>query len=311
MKKKSYNKGRTTKVSSPAKPKIYTVKEPAQLLPFLVDTLNHLSRNSVKSILARGQVTVNSQPTTAYNYELEPGYLVSIHQEKVSSAPPLIGMKILFEDEDIIVIQKEHGLLSVSAGQENEITAYRQLMSHVREENADNRIFIVHRLDRDTSGVMLFAKSEKVQQILQNSWQDIVKERSYVALVDGEVKKQEGTISSWLKESSTLKMYSSPYPNDGQHAITHYKKLESNKFFSLLEVHLETGRKNQIRVHMQDIGHPVAGDKKYGSKSKEIGRLGLHARILAFEHPTTGAMMRFETDIPKVFLKPFRTGSSK
>ncbi|MNS08142.1 Ribosomal large subunit pseudouridine synthase D [compost metagenome] len=311
MKKKSYTTSRTTKVSSPAKPKIYTVKESTQLLPFLLDTLSHLSRNSVKSILARGQVTVNSQPTTAYNYELEPGYLVSIHQEKVSSTPPLIGMTILFEDEDIVVIQKEHGLLSVSAGQENEITAYRQLMSHVRSENANHRIFIVHRLDRDTSGVMLFAKSEKVQQTLQNSWQDIVKERSYVALVDGEVKKQEGTITSWLKESSTLKMYSSPYPNDGQHAITHYKKIQSNKFFTLLEVHLETGRKNQIRVHMQDIGHPVTGDKKYGSKSKEIGRLGLHARILAFEHPTTGAMMRFETDIPKVFLRPFKSGPSK
>lgn len=311
MKKKSYTKGRTTKVSSPAKPRIHTVKEQTELLPFLLDTLHHLSRNSVKSILARGQVTVNSQPVTAYNHPLEPGYLVSIHQEKVNNTAPLVGMSILYEDDDIIVIQKEHGLLSVSAGQENEITAYRQLTSHVRLADPNNRIFIVHRLDRDTSGVMLFAKSEQIQQTLQNSWQEIVKERSYVALVDGEVKKQEGTISSWLKESSTLKMYSSPYPNDGQHAVTHYKKLQSNKFFSLLEVHLETGRKNQIRVHMEDIGHPVAGDKKYGSKSKEIGRLGLHARILAFEHPSTGEMMRFETDIPKIFMKPFRTTSTK
>ncbi|WP_068615542.1 RluA family pseudouridine synthase [Paenibacillus tuaregi] len=311
MKKKSYSNGRTTKISSPPKPRIHTVKEQTELLPFLIETLRHLSRNSVKSILARGQVTVNSEPVTAYNYRLEPGYIVSIHPDKVTSSAPLVGMTILYEDEHIIVIQKEHGLLSVSAGQENEITAYRQLMSHVRQSDPGNRIFIVHRLDRDTSGVMLFAKSEKVQQTLQNGWQDIVKERSYVALVDGEVKKQEGTISSWLKESSTLKMYSSPYPNDGQHAVTHYKKLQSNMWFSLLEVHLETGRKNQIRVHMEDIGHPVAGDKKYGSKSKEIGRLGLHARILAFEHPVTGEIIRFETDIPKVFMKPFKTAPSK
>ncbi len=149
----------------------------------------------------------------------------------------------MHEDEDIIVIQKEAGLLSIASPQEIEMTAYRQLMTHVRTDNPQNRIFIVHRLDRDTSGVMMFAKSEHVQQLLQNSWQDMVQERTYIALVEGAVKKTEGTVSSWLKESSTLKMYSSPVPNDGQYAVTHYKVLQSNRNFSLLEVHLETGRK--------------------------------------------------------------------
>ncbi len=293
---------------SQAKTKVYTVKEPAELLPFLLK-ISHLGRNSVKSLLARGQISVDGQVVTAYNFPLRPEQTVTIRKDRLPEKPAIIGLTIMHEDEDIIVIQKEAGLLSIASPQEIEMTAYRQLMTHVRTDNPQNRIFIVHRLDRDTSGVMMFAKSEHVQQLLQNSWQDMVQERTYIALVEGAVKKTEGTVSSWLKESSTLKMYSSPVPNDGQYAVTHYKVLQSNRNFSLLEVHLETGRKNQIRVHMQDIGHPIVGDKKYGSKSKAIGRLGLHARVLAFLHPTKGEPMRFETDIPKAFLSPFRNAS--
>ncbi|WP_127530518.1 RluA family pseudouridine synthase [Paenibacillus kobensis] len=289
----------------------YTVKEPTELLPFLLNKQSNLGRNTVKAILARGQVLVNDRVVTAYNCPLEPGQTVTIRKDKVVEEPQLIGLTILHEDEDIIVIQKNAGLLSISSGQENETTAYRQLMAHVRIQDPGNRIFVVHRLDRDTSGVMMFAKSERVQQLLQNSWQDTVEERTYVALVEGKVKKTEGTISSWLKESSTLKMYSSHYPNDGQHAVTHYKTIQSNSSFTLLEVRLETGRKNQIRVHMQDIGHPIVGDKKYGSRSKAINRLGLHARVLAFKHPTKGELLRFETDIPKSFLNPFRQTSTE
>jgi 23S rRNA pseudouridine1911/1915/1917 synthase len=292
---------------SPAKPVVFTVKEPAELLTFLLDNLSGMGRNSVKSLLARGQVSVNDRSLTTYNYALQPGQVVSISKDKSSEQAPILGLTILHEDEDVIVIKKDSGLLSVASPQENELTAYRQLTSHVRLANPKNRIYIVHRLDRDTSGVMVFAKSENVQQILQNSWQDMVKERSYTALVEGKVRKIEGTISSWLKESSTLKMYSSTYPNDGQHAVTHYRLIQTNGNFSLLDIHLETGRKNQIRVHMEDIGHPVVGDKKYGSKSKIINRLGLHARVLAFIHPTSGELLRFETEIPKMFLHPFRT----
>ncbi len=286
----------------------YTVKEPIELLPFLLEKLSSLGRNAVKAILARGQVAVNGKAVTAYNYPLQPEMTVTINKDKVVEDIPLAGMTILHEDNDVIVIQKDAGLLSIATDtQENQITAYRQLTAHVRNHDPKARIFVVHRLDRDTSGVMMFAKNEQAQQHLQNTWQESVKERTYVALVEGMVRKPEGTISSWLKEhAKSLKMFSTPYPNDGQHAVTHYKTLQANKSFSLLEVNLETGRKNQIRVHMQDIGHPVAGDKKYGSKSKEINRLGLHARVLAFLHPTTGKLMRFETHIPKVFLNPFK-----
>lgn len=298
----------STKAATEGNTRQYTVKEPTELLPFLLEKLSGVGRNSVKATLARGQVSVNGKAVTAYNHPLQPEQTVTINKEKIVENIPLAGMSILHEDEDVIVIQKDSGLLSIATNpEENQITAYRQLTAHVRNHDPKARIFVVHRLDRDTSGVMMFAKNEKAQQHLQNTWQDSVKERTYVALVEGLVKKQEGTISSWLKEhTKSLKMYSTPYPNDGQHAVTHYKTLQANRNFSLLEVNLETGRKNQIRVHMQDIGHPVVGDKKYGSKTKEIGRLGLHARVLAFLHPTTGQLLRFETNIPKLFMNPFR-----
>ncbi|KEO80323.1 MULTISPECIES: RluA family pseudouridine synthase [Paenibacillus] len=297
---------RGTNAFDKAPAKTYIVQEPAELLSFLVEHVTGMGRNSIKSALARGQVSVNGIPRTVYNFPLEQGQTVALSKEKVIPVVPLTGLRILHEDEAIIVIHKDAGLLSVASAQEQEVTAYRQLTAHVRREHPYNRIFVLHRLDRDTSGVMMFAKSEAIQQEMQKAWKEVVYERTYIALVEGQVKKAEGTITSWLKESKTLKMYSSPYPNDGQHAVTHYKLLQANRHFSLLEVRLETGRKNQIRVHMEDIGHPIVGDKKYGSKSKSIGRLGLHARVLSFIHPVTGVLLRFESDIPKTFLNPFR-----
>ncbi|MFD1040002.1 RluA family pseudouridine synthase [Virgibacillus byunsanensis] len=282
---------------------IYTVEEQSELLPFLLKSMSNRSRNSVKSILTRGQVTIDDHIETQHNYVLEPGQTVTILKNKEAvKESALIGMSILYEDDDIIVIKKEAGLLSIATEKEKHRTALHQLMEHVRLENPQNRVFVVHRLDKDTSGVMMFAKSEQVKRKLQDAWKENVKERTYVALVEGEVKKQKGYISSWLKESTTHLVYSSPNKYDGQHAITHYKLLQSNKDFSLVEVQLETGRKNQIRVHMQDLGNPVVGDKKYGSKTNEIGRLGLHAKVLSFSHPTTGQLLRFVADVPKSFL---------
>ncbi|WP_163538848.1 RluA family pseudouridine synthase [Gracilibacillus sp. YIM 98692] len=281
----------------------YKVEKSEELLSFLLDTMSNRSRNSVKSILTRGQVFVNNKEVTKHNFRLEPGYTVTIQKNKAAKAATFEKMKILYEDDSIIVIEKDSGLLSVATEKEKSLTAYKQLMSYVRKINAKNRVFVVHRLDRDTSGVMLFAKSEKVKQTLQSGWKDMVKERSYVALVEGTVKKHEGTITSWLKENETFKMYSSQKPNDGKKAITHYKVIKANNNLSLLSVYLETGRKNQIRVHMADLGHPVVGDKKYGSKFNPIGRLGLHAIVLAFNHPVTGEFLRFKSDIPSVFLK--------
>jgi len=287
-------------------PKQLKVTEQGELLPFLLDKLSPQGRNSIKSLLAHGQISVDDRVEKLYNHSLRPGQVVTVRKDRTTVAPPLVGLKILYEDDAVIVINKDTGLLSIATAQETELTAYRQLTAHVRLTDPNNRIFVLHRLDRDTSGVMMFAKSEKVQQKMQDGWKDIVKERMYVALVEGLVKKAQGTITSWLKETSTLKMYSSFTPNDGLHAVTHYKVLRANRNYSLLEVHLETGRKNQIRVHMQDLGHPIASDKKYGAKTKPFSRLGLHARVLAFEHPVTGKLMRFETDIPKQFMSQFK-----
>ncbi|HEX3010800.1 MAG TPA: RNA pseudouridine synthase, partial [Syntrophomonadaceae bacterium] len=173
------------------------------------------------------------------------------------------------------------------------------------EDDPENRIFIVHRLDRDTSGVMLFAKNEGVKHLLQDTWKEVMVDRAYVAVVEGQVKEKEGTIKSWLKETKTKLMYSSSTPGDGLEAITHYKVLQAAAKYSLMELRLETGRKNQIRVHMKDIGHSIIGDKKYGADTNPIGRLGLHAHILAFKHPTSGEIMRFETEVPRKFSRLF------
>lgn len=283
---------------------VYEITQEMELLMFLLEAMSHRSRNSVKSILARGQVKVDDYIVTQYNYLLSPGQQVSILKNKAAiRKESLIGLAIKYEDDDLIVIQKDAGLLSIASEKEKELTAHAQLMQYVRHQNPLNRIFVVHRLDKDTSGVMMFAKSERVKKALQNSWRDMVKERSYIALVEGNVRKDKDTISSWLKESKTRVMYSVQTKGDGLRAVTHYRKVQSNNNFTLLEVELETGRKNQIRVHMKDMGHPVVGDKKYGSVTNPIGRLGLHAKAITFIHPTTKRQMRFEAEVPRSFYK--------
>lgn len=287
-----------------AKSIIKEVKEADELLPFLLKVMSNRSRNSVKSILGRGQVTVDDHIEKQFNYKLKPGQIVTILKNKAAvKQDVLIGMKLLYEDEDIIVINKEAGLLSIATETEKRQTALHQLMDYVKKEDPENRVFVVHRLDKDTSGVMLFAKNEQVKRTLQDNWDKIVKERTYVALVEGKMTTKEGYITSWLRETKTHLMYSSKTPNDGLFAKTRYSFIQGNENYSLLEVNLETGRKNQIRVHMQDLGHPVAGDKKYGSKQKDgIGRLGLHAKVLALRHPVTNKPISFKADIPSSFL---------
>lgn len=284
----------------------YTVKEEAELLLFLLKTINK-SRNATKSILKRGQVMVDGRVTTQHNHPLVPGQNVDILTNKAALKYSLLeDISIIYEDESIIVINKDAGVLSMASSNPNETNAYRQLTDYVKHDNRKNRIFIVHRLDRDTSGVMLFAKSEQIKEILQNNWNDIVKKRIYTALVEGNVEKEKDTISSWLKETSAYEVYSSSSDNGGKHAVTHYQKIKGNNQYSLLEVELETGRKNQIRVHMQDIGHPVVGDKKYGANSNPIKRLGLHASTLEFIHPQTDELVNFTVEAPNIFSNQIR-----
>ncbi|WP_342388171.1 RluA family pseudouridine synthase [Salinicoccus bachuensis] len=282
----------------------WKVQEPTELLKFLFEMMPSRSRKSVKGVLGRGQVYVNGEATTQFNALLHPGDRVEIQSHFGARNVKIKGIEILHEDDDVIVVEKEAGLLSIASEKENQMTAYRQLSDHVQRSHPKNRVFVVHRLDRDTSGVMMFAKSKNVQQKLQNAWKDAVSERSYIALVEGKVE-QDGTITSWLTEDKTLTVRSSKNPNHGKKAVTHYKVLKSSRNLSLLKVHLETGRKNQIRVHMQELGHPIVGDKKYGSRSNPIRRMGLHAHVLAFKHPTSGKSLRFESEVPSAFMRNF------
>jgi len=282
------------------------VTEASELMKFLIDKFPEKSRTTIKSMLAHKQVTVDDMVTTKFDVPLKRGQMVFLNKKKTDEKPRFRGLRIVHEDSSIIVVDKGSGLLSMASDTEKSKTAYSMLSEYVKKFDPKNLIFIVHRLDRDTSGLMMFAKSKKIQEVLQKDWNDSIIDRSYVVIVEGIVENEEGTVTSWLKENKALIMFSSQTPNDGQKAVTHYKLLRSNKQFSLLEVKLETGRKNQIRVHMKDMGHPVTGDKKYGAKLNPIGQMGLHARVLAFKHPVTGKTLRFDTPIPGKFLKVFK-----
>lgn len=283
----------------------FIVKEASGLLKFLIEKMQGKSRTTVKSFLAHRQVAVDHHTVTHFDYPLEPGQTVTVTFGRIPEETRYKGIRILFEDPWLIIIEKEAGLLSIATDKEKIQTAYSILSGHVKKEDPDNKIFVIHRLDRDTSGIMVFAKNQEVQSILQKAWQEAVMERTYVAVVEGEVEKEEGTIRSFLMENKAFVMYSTNKRGEGDEAITHYKLLKKNPEYSLLEVELETGRKNQIRVHMKEMGHPVIGDKKYGSKVNPIGRTGLHARVLAFIHPMTGKEIRYETAIPQRFLSLF------
>lgn len=292
-----------TKKSNKVAPKAlnYTVEQEQKLLPFLIQVVPK-SRNAVKGILSRGQVAVNGVPTTKHDQLLTVSDVVEIlTNQAAKDDSDLMGLSIMYEDEAIIVIDKEAGVLSMAAKDKKETTAFSELSTYVRKANRGNRVFIVHRLDRDTSGVMVFAKSEEVKNQMQENWEETVQERGYVALVEGEVHKEADEITSWLKETRTFKVYSNPTDNGGQLAKTLYKRLQGNAQYSLLELKLKTGRKNQIRVHMEEIGHPVVGDKKYGASTNPIKRLGLHAVRLSLTHPTTKKQHTFISDPPNSF----------
>ncbi len=211
------------------------------------------------------------------------------------------GLGILYEDHDILVADKTSGLLTVSNDKVKDKTAFYLLNDYVRKGNqkSRNRVFIVHRLDRDTSGVIVFAKSEEHKHFLQDEWQNFKKK--YYAVVQGKLEEKQGEISSYLAENSVYRMYSVKDPAKGKFAKTGYKVLRESENYSLLEVDLYTGRKNQIRVHLADLGHPVVGDKKYGEKEKGIKRLTLHAASLTLTHPFSKEEMTFETKLPGYF----------
>lgn len=277
-----------------------TVKEQNTLLSFLFQQLNEQSKSSVKALLSKGQISVNGKVTSQFDTQLEPNDVVGISYErgKVAFNNPLLN--IIWEDDYLIVVNKREGLLSVSNNRIKERTAYHILSDYVKKSDPRNKIFVLHRLDRETSGLMMFAKSRGIQEVLQSNWNEMITQRSYVAVVEGRPEKDTDLIVSNLAENAQMQVYVTS-AGDGKEAITRYKVLRSNGSYSLLELELETGRKNQIRAQMQSIGHPITGDYKYGAETDPTGRLMLHARKLYFIHPETEEEMCFETRIPDAF----------
>jgi len=278
----------------------FRVKEKAELFDFVLQKMGSMSKTAVKSLLNSRQIFVNDKVETQYNLTLQEGDRITINFSKTKAGFHHAKLNIIYEDEYIIVVDKAEGLLAVATEKNEDSTAFRIIMNYLKKQSLKNRLYVVHRIDRETSGVLLFAKQKETQLLLQENWHRDVHERIYYAMVEGRVEKEEDSIVSWLTEEwKSKKVYSSFQENGGQKSITHYQVVKRSEKFSLLKIELETGRKNQIRVHMQSIGHPIVGDKKYGSLVSPIGRIGLHAAVLGLRHPVTGKPVRFESEIPK------------
>lgn len=277
----------------------YKVEQEMTLMEFLLQkTLR--KRNDVKNMLKYQNVLVDGHIETYYAYHLQVGQVVSIEKTK-ASAP----LTILYEDQDFVVICKPCGLLSEQTAHENQKTAYHIMKDYLQKKNED--IYLVHRLDQYTSGVLMFVKNKKIYHLLTHDWNHYVQKRGYIAVVEGQMKKRQGTIENYLAESKSQMVYITS-KDQGKKAITHYRQIMSHKHYSLLEIYLDTGRKNQIRVHMASLHHPIVGDHKYGAKTNPLKRLGLHAHELVIIHPLTHKEMRFIAKTPESFEKLLKKG---
>lgn len=272
------------------------------LIDFIMEKMHGISRNRAKALISNRVVLVNNTITTHPLTELKAGQVVQLDRSKHKKSFRSNDIDIVYEDPYLLVIDKRPGLLSMSNNTRQQ-TVQTVLNYYLEKGGGRNTSHLVHRLDRDTSGLMVYAKDVQTQQSLINGWQQLVTDRRYLALVEGELESPRGRIQSWLTEDKRFITHSSPVDNGGKFAVTHYNVLESSNGYSLVECELETGRKNQIRVHMADMGHPVVGDFKYGSEIDPMRRLGLHAYMLCFTHPVTGKHLRFETPVPVLFEK--------
>lgn len=285
---------------------IVQVDEEIGLLDFLLKNSGNKSRTKIKATLRGQGIKVNGRITTQFDYQLKPGMKVSISKAK-RDGQQLVSryVKLVYEDRHIVVIEKAEGILSMAAGHSS-LNVKSVLDDYFHKSHQRCTAHVVHRLDRETSGLMIYAKDMDTEQILEHNWHDIVYDRRYVAVVSGEIEDDGGTIANWLKDNKAYVTYSSPVDNGGKYAITHFHVLARTTEHSLVEYRLETGRKNQIRVHSADMGHPVCGDMKYGNGDDPLHRLCLHAYRLDFYHPITGSRMEFETPIPPAFNRMFK-----
>ena len=311
---------------------VLKVADGGQLMDFLMAKMGGMARSSVKQLLGQRRVKVGNAVQTRHDFMLKAGDVVTVSSGRGNSQLTHPKLRIVYEDDDLIVVNKQPGLLTVAATPgSSETTAYSILRAYVKKQNARAGIYVVHRLDRETSGLLVFARSEELQHYMRQYWRELVTERTYIALAEGVLEPREGKITTWLTEDKrNAVVYSSPVDDGGDIAITNYKTLKTSTTppqpspqgresgnkpitspegrsggvaYSLVELHLETGRTNQIRVHLASKGCPVVGDRKYGhgNESSPIDRLCLHAKVLAFIHPVTEKTVRFESPVPKEF----------
>lgn len=283
----------------------YVVAEPAPLLEFLLANVG-LSRSKVKATLQGRGIKVNGKTVTQFDYPLQPGTKVAVSRSKRNQQGfKSRYVKIVYEDRWLIVVEKREGILSMAAGHST-LNVKTVLDDYFKKSRQKCTAHVVHRLDRDTSGLMVYAKDMETEQILEHNWHQLVYDRRYVAVLSGEMEDDEGTIENWLKDNKAYITYSSPVDNGGKLAISHFHVLDRTTEHSLVEFRLETGRKNQIRVHAADMGHPVCGDTKYGNGDDPLHRLCLHAWLLCLTHPVTGERLEFETPVPTPFRLIFK-----
>lgn len=283
--------------------------EEEPLLAYVGKMLKDSSRTDIKSWLKHGQIMLNGEVTTSFDAPVKPGDEVKVNLSRQFIQLRHPRLKLLYEDDDIIVVEKGYGLLSVgipNPSKKKIESAYDILRDYLKKKDPRNKLFVVHRLDRDTTGVMMFAKSEEAQETLRHNWNNYVLGRLYIALLEGFVKEDEGVIKSRLAENSQYKVYSTENEDQGKLAVTRFKVIGRGHGLSLTEFTLDTGRKNQIRVHASEMGHPICGDRKYGAKQSRLGRLCLHAKTLRFAHPIIKRDMYFESPVPQGFFKAIR-----
>ncbi len=282
----------------------YVVDREAPLLDWMLSVLPG-SRTKIKAILQGRGIKVDGKQITQFDFPLKPGMKVSVSKSKKNDTFKSRYVNIVYEDRWLIVVEKKVGILSMAAGHSS-LNVKSVLDDYFKRTRQKCNAHVVHRLDRDTSGLMIYAKDMQTEQLLERDWHGTVYDRRYVAVVSGEMEEDEGTIANWLKDNAAYVTYSSPVDNGGKYAVTHFHTLKRTTEHSLVEFRLETGRKNQIRVHTSDMGHPVCGDIKYGNGDDPLHRLCLHAYVLCLYHPVTGKPMEFETPIPAQFRSLFK-----
>ena len=278
----------------------YKVYVETTLMEFLIYKMPSASRNTIKGLLSHHQVSVGGVPVSQFDFKLFPEDEVIVSKRPIHKRQSR-DLPIIYEDEDIIALNKPSGLLSIASDREKGKTAYRMVSDYVASEDRRKRVFVVHRLDEDTSGVLIFAKSHEVREALQNNWQDVVTKRYYYAIVEGEVEPKEATLVDYLEENDLHLVYVSRNKTKGKRSVTSYKTMVSKDGLTLLDVALASGRKNQIRVQLGHRGHYVIGDDKYGEPINPLGRLGLHAYELAFTNPLNGKSYDLKAPMPDEF----------